>query len=56
MLVGFHITRMHGNARDYPFEEFRTDVEAAGLRVQHRFGSYDLAPADDAYCVAVLTR
>jgi 2-polyprenyl-3-methyl-5-hydroxy-6-metoxy-1,4-benzoquinol methylase len=56
MLVGFHITRMHGNARDYPFEEFRADVEAAGLRVQHRFGSYDLAPADDAYCVAVLTR
>jgi SAM-dependent methyltransferase len=56
MLVGFHITRMHGSARDYPFEEFRADVEAAGLRVQHRFGSYDLAPADDAYCVAVLSR
>jgi SAM-dependent methyltransferase len=56
ILVGFHPTRTHGNARDYPVKEFVADVEAVGLRVQHRFGSYDLAPATDEYCVAVLAR
>jgi SAM-dependent methyltransferase len=56
ILVGFHPTRTHGNARDYPVPEFAADVEAAGLRVQHRFGSYELAPASDDYCVAVLSR
>lgn len=54
ILVGFHPVRMHGNARDYPVEEFAADVEAAGLRVQHRFGTYDLTPPADDYCVAVL--
>jgi len=56
ILVGFHPTRTHGNARDYPVAEFVADVEAAGLRVQHRFGSYELAPESDDYCVAILTR
>jgi SAM-dependent methyltransferase len=56
ILVGFHIQRRHGSARDYPVEEFVADVEASGLRVQHLFGSYDLAPLGDEYCVAVLTR
>jgi SAM-dependent methyltransferase len=56
ILVGFHPTRQFGNARDYPVEEFVADVEAAGLRVQHRFGSYELAPASEEYCVAVLSR
>ena len=56
ILVGFHIERRHGSARDYPVEEFVADVEASGLRVQHLFGSYDLAPLGDDYCVAVLTR
>jgi SAM-dependent methyltransferase len=56
ILVGFHPTRTHGNARDYPVDEFVADVEAVGLRVQHRFGSYGLAPASDDYCVAVLSR
>jgi SAM-dependent methyltransferase len=56
ILVGFHPTRTHGNARDYPVEEFVADVEAAGLRVQHRFGSYELGPPSEEYAVAVLTR
>ena len=55
ILVGFHPVRTHGNARDYPVEEFVADVEAAGLTVQHRFGTYELAPPADDYCVAVLT-
>jgi SAM-dependent methyltransferase len=57
MLVGFHTQDSPASsARVYPFEEFRADVEAVGLRVQHRFGSYELAPPSDAYCVAVLVR
>jgi SAM-dependent methyltransferase len=56
ILVGFHPTRMHGSARDYPFEEFVADVEAVGLLVQHRFGSYELDPPGGEYCVAVLSR
>jgi len=56
ILVGFHPVRTFGNARDYPVDEFVADVEAVGLRVQHRFGSYELAPASDQYVVAVLTR
>lgn len=56
ILVGFHPVHGHGNARDYPFEEFRADVEACGLSVQHRFGTYELAPPAEDYVVAVLTR
>ena len=56
ILVGFHPRRTYGNARDYPIDEFVADVEAAGLRVQHRFGSFELAPPGDGYCVAVLVR
>jgi SAM-dependent methyltransferase len=55
ILVGFHPVRTHANARDYPIDEFVADVEAVGLRVQHRFGSYELAPPSEDYCVAVLT-
>jgi SAM-dependent methyltransferase len=55
ILVGFHPVRTHGNARDYPVDEFVADVEAAGLTVQHRFGTYELAPPAEDYCVAVLT-
>ncbi|RNL80972.1 class I SAM-dependent methyltransferase [Nocardioides marmorisolisilvae] len=56
ILVGFHPVRMHGNARDYPFDAFAADVGAAGLAVQHRFGTYELHPPADDYVVAVLTR
>jgi SAM-dependent methyltransferase len=56
ILVGFHPTHTFGNARDYPVDEFVQDAEAAGLRLQHRFGSYELASPSDEYCVAVLSR
>jgi SAM-dependent methyltransferase len=56
ILVGFHPQRTHGNARDYPVDEFVADVEAVGLRVQHRFGSYELDAPSEQYVVAVLTR
>jgi SAM-dependent methyltransferase len=56
ILVGFHPRRTHANARDYPVEEFTADVKAAGLQVEHHFGSYELAPPGGDYCVAILTR
>jgi len=57
VLVGFHSQDAPtSSARAYAFDEFRADAEAVGLTVQHRFGSYDLAPATDEYCVAVLVR
>jgi SAM-dependent methyltransferase len=56
ILVGFHPVNGHGNSRDYPFEEFEADVRACGLAVQHRFGTYELAPPADDYVVAVLAR
>jgi hypothetical protein len=56
ILVGFHPAGGRGSARDYSFEEFAADVGAAGLRVQHRFGTYELAPPAEDYVVAVLSR
>ena len=57
ILVGFHpVDGPADSARDYPVEEFLADAESVGLRLQHRFGSYDLAPATDDYCVAVLVK
>jgi SAM-dependent methyltransferase len=57
VLVGFHPQDSPASsARAYPVEEFTADAEAVGLGVQHRFGSYELAPASDDYCVAVLAR
>ena len=56
ILVGFHPVNGPAHAREYPYPEFASDVEAAGLHVEHRFGTYQLgAPADD-YVVAILTR
>ena len=56
VLVGFHLTPIKAGSRAYPADEFVADVTAAGLRVVHRFGSYQLhEPADD-YAVWVLTR
>lgn len=55
-LVGFHPTDGPCGGRDYSWEEFSTDVAAAGLAVQHRFGSYQLEPAHDRYVVAILAR
>jgi SAM-dependent methyltransferase len=56
ILVGFHPSAGHGSARDLPVEEFVSDVEAVGLMVQHRFGTYELGAPSDDYCVAVLVR
>lgn len=54
ILVGYHPVHGHGDAREYPFEEFAADVTAAGLRVEQRFGTYDLRPPSEEYVVAVL--
>lgn len=56
ILVGFDAVAGPRTSRDYPFEAFQEHVEAAGLVVQHAFGSYELAPRADggSYVVAVL--
>ena len=57
ILVGFHPTDGPSHVdRDYPFDAFAADVAAAGLVVQHHFGSYELHPASNDYVVAVLTQ
>ena len=56
MLVGFHpVDSPASSARPYPFEEFAAHATAAGLDVQHRFGTYELAPPAEDYVVAVLS-
>ena len=54
-LVGFDLTSVKTGSRTYPAAEFVDDVEASGLRVDHRFGSYELHPANDEYAVWVLS-
>lgn len=54
--VGFHLTAVKAGSRTYPAEEFVADAEAAGLRVVHRFGSYELHEPTDEYAVWVLAR
>lgn len=56
VLVGFHPADGPAAARDYPPEEFVEDARSAGLRVEHRFGSYELHPPVDEYAVWVLAR
>jgi SAM-dependent methyltransferase len=56
VLVGFHLAGGPSIARDYPADEFVADVEAAGLRVDLRAGSYQLHPPDEEYAVWVLSR
>jgi SAM-dependent methyltransferase len=56
MLVGFNPEKGPKHSRDYPVEDFVAHAESAGLVVQHRFGSYDLAPVDGDYVVFVLVR
>lgn len=50
LVVGF------GAGRDYPFSDFFRHVDGAGLRVEHRFSTWDLRPfTDDSdFLVAVL--
>ena len=56
ILAGFHLEGGPATARSYAPEEFLADVAAAGLRVDHRFGGYDLRPVDDQYAVWILAR
>ncbi|MDN5744718.1 MAG: class I SAM-dependent methyltransferase [Nocardioidaceae bacterium] len=60
ILVGFHlsggpVTEGPESARHYTVAEFHDDVAAAGLRIDHHFGGYDLRPADDEFAVWVLS-
>lgn len=55
VLVGFHPEEGPQGARGYDPVEFVADVEASGLEVVHRFGTYDLAPPAEDYCVWVLS-
>lgn len=55
VLVGFHLADAPEAARSYPPAEFVADAEAAGLRVDHRFGSYDLRPPVEEYAVWLLS-
>lgn len=54
ILVGFHTQDGPSHARDYPFDQFAEHVAAAGLRVAHHFGTYELHPPAHDYVVAVL--
>lgn len=55
-VVGFHLTAVKAGSRTYPADEFVADAGAGGLRVVHRFGSYELHEANDDYAVWVLAR
>ncbi|HXH78904.1 class I SAM-dependent methyltransferase [Nocardioides sp.] len=55
VLAGFHLHGTRNGSRVYPADEFVADVEAAGLRVDSRFGSYELHPPNDEYAVWVLS-
>ena len=54
--IGFHLTAIKAGSRTYPADEFVEDAQAAGLRVVHRFGSYELHEPVDDYAVWVLAR
>ncbi len=56
MLVGFHPVDGPTTSRAYPPEDFAADAERAGLRVEARFGSYELHPPNEEYAVWVLSR
>lgn len=55
MLIGFHLSAGPAGSRSYPPEEFRRDVEAAGLVVDLHAGSYELHPANAEYAVWLLS-
>jgi SAM-dependent methyltransferase len=55
ILVGFHLKDAPFNARPYPADDFAHDVDAAGLKVDLRAGTYELHPADDSYGVWILS-
>lgn len=55
VLAGFHLSGGPSSARSYAPDEFVADVATAGLRIDHRFGGYDLRPVDDQYAVWILS-
>lgn len=55
ILAGFHLHGTKPGSRTYPADEFVADAAAAGLRVDWRFGSYELHPPDDDYAVWVMS-
>ncbi len=54
VLVGYHPVDGPTTSRDYPPEELTADAAAAGLRVEARFGSYELHPPAADYVVLLL--
>ena len=56
ILAGFDLVPTKPGSRPYPAEEFVADVEAAGLRVELRLGTYEPHPPRDDYAVWVLGR
>jgi SAM-dependent methyltransferase len=56
ILLGFHLAGGPSTARRYRAEEFIADATEAGLRIDQRFGGYDLRPPDDEYAVWILSR
>lgn len=56
VLLGFHLTAVKAGSRTYPADEFVADATASGLRVVHRFGSYELHEPVGDYAVWVLAR
>jgi SAM-dependent methyltransferase len=54
ILVGFHLQGGPETARKVAPEEFASEIAAAGLRIDQRFGGYDLRPVDDLYAVWLL--
>lgn len=55
VLAGFHLVAARPGARDYEPADFVADVEAAGLQVDARFGSYALHPPAPDYGVWLLS-
>ncbi|MBF4163007.1 class I SAM-dependent methyltransferase [Nocardioides sp. CBS4Y-1] len=55
ILLGFRLVGPPEHARRYPAEEFADDAAAAGLRVDARFGSYELHAPNDEYTVWLLS-
>lgn len=55
LMAGFHLSAVMTGSRTYPADEFVADAAAAGLVVDHRFGTYELHPPVDDYAVWILS-
>ncbi len=55
IVAGFSLQGPKSDSRVYPADEFVADATAAGLRVDWRFGSYELHAPNDEYAVWVLS-